>query len=156
MAEKNIAQEITSQLWAMANELRGNMDASEFRNYILGFMFYRYLSEHQERYLQETNLFEPEAGQTWNDAFREVASDPESRKEYLEDISSELGYAIAPEQTWASLVQKVNDDKIVPSDYQDLFDDFNKNAALNPNSEADFRGIFADINLGDSRLGRRL
>ena len=39
MAEKNIAQEITSQLWAMANELRGNMDASEFRNYILGFMF---------------------------------------------------------------------------------------------------------------------
>ena len=129
------------------------MDASEFRNYILGFMFYRYLSEHQERYLQETNLFEPEAGQTWNDAFREVASDPESRKEYLEDISSELGYAIAPEQTWASLVQKVNDDKIVPSDYQDLFDDFNKNAALNPNSEADFRGIFADINLGDSRLG---
>ncbi|MDC8419088.1 N-6 DNA methylase, partial [Lacticaseibacillus rhamnosus] len=153
MAEKNIAQEITSQLWAMANELRGNMDASEFRNYILGFMFYRYLSEHQERYLQETNLFEPEAGQTWNDAFREVASDPESRKEYLEDISSELGYAIAPEQTWASLVQKVNDDKIVPSDYQDLFDDFNKNAALNPNSEADFRGIFADINLGDSRLG---
>ncbi|OPH06483.1 type I restriction-modification system subunit M [Lacticaseibacillus paracasei] len=153
MAEKNDAQQITSQLWAMANELRGNMDASEFRNYILGFMFYRYLSDNQENYLRETGLFAPKDGQTWNDAFRDVASDPESRKEYLEDISSELGYAIAPEQTWATLVQKVNDDKIIPSDYQELFDDFNKNASLNPGAESDFRGIFADINLGDSRLG---
>lgn len=42
----NKAQEITSQLWEMANRLRSNMDASEYRNYILGFMFYRYLSEH--------------------------------------------------------------------------------------------------------------
>lgn len=40
-------QEISSKLWAMANELRGNMDAAEYKNYILAFMFYRYLSEHQ-------------------------------------------------------------------------------------------------------------
>ena len=40
---------IKSKVWAMANELRGNMDASEYKNYILAFMFYRYLSEHQER-----------------------------------------------------------------------------------------------------------
>jgi type I restriction enzyme M protein len=44
-------QSITSTLWAMANELRGNMDAGEFKNYILAFMFYRYLSEHQKAYL---------------------------------------------------------------------------------------------------------
>ena len=44
-------QEITNKIWAMANELRGNMDASEYKNYILAFMFYRYLSEHQEQYL---------------------------------------------------------------------------------------------------------
>ena len=47
---------ITSQLWAMANELRGNMDASEYRNYILGFMFYRYLSERQENHLFKNKI----------------------------------------------------------------------------------------------------
>lgn len=45
------AADVTSQIWEMANRLRGNMDASEYRNYILGFMFYRYLSERQEKYL---------------------------------------------------------------------------------------------------------
>ena len=39
------SQELATQLWAIANELRGNMDASKFKNYILGVIFYRYLSE---------------------------------------------------------------------------------------------------------------
>lgn len=51
------AKEVTSQIWEMANRLRGNMDASEYRNYILGFMFYRYLSERQEKYLFDNKVF---------------------------------------------------------------------------------------------------
>ena len=42
------ANDITTKLWAMANKLRGTMDASEYKNYILPFMFYRYLSENQD------------------------------------------------------------------------------------------------------------
>ena len=52
------AADVTSQIWEMANRLRGNMDASEYRNYILGFMFYRYLSERQEKYLFENQILE--------------------------------------------------------------------------------------------------
>lgn len=52
------AKEVTSQIWEMANRLRGNMDASEYRNYILGFMFYRYLSERQEKYLFDNKVFD--------------------------------------------------------------------------------------------------
>ena len=47
------ASELSTQLWAIANDLRGGMDANEFRNYILGTIFYRYLSERTEMYMQE-------------------------------------------------------------------------------------------------------
>lgn len=73
--------------------------------------------------------------------------------DYLEDISTTLGYAIAPEDTWASLTEKINNSEVIPSDYQTIFDHFNKNATLNSDAAQDFRGVFNDINLGDSRLG---
>lgn len=145
-------QTIQSKLWAMANELRGNMDASEYKNYILAFMFYRYLSIHQEEYLVSNNILDIAEGQTVNDAYLEQAMG-DDLPDYLEDISASLGYAIAPEDTWASLVQKIEDSKIIPSDYQTMFDNFNNNASLNREAVQDFRGVFNDVNLGDSRLG---
>lgn len=148
----NDIQTITSKLWAMANELRGTMDASEYKNYILAFMFYRYLSEHQEQYLVGNNVIDVEDGQSINDAYKEQAVD-EELNDYLEDISASLGYAIAPNDTWESLVNKINDSQVIPSDYQTIFDNFNKNAELNKEAAKDFRGVFNDINLGDSRLG---
>ncbi len=151
MSNSNL-QTITSKLWAMANELRGNMDAAEFKNYILAFMFYRYLSEYQEAYLVKYNVIDVAEGQSVNEAYREQAAG-EDLTDYLEDISSSLGYAIAPEDTWVSLNEKINDAQIIPSDYQTIFDNFNKNAELNKEAAKDFRGVFNDINLGDSRLG---
>lgn len=145
-------QTISSKLWAMANELRGNMDAAEYKNYILAFMFYRYLSEHQEQYLVSNSVIDVEEGKSVNQAYLEQANG-EDLSDYLEDISSTLGYAIAPLDTWASLIHKIDNSMVVPSDYQTIFDNFNKNAELNKNSVQDFRGVFNDVNLGDSRLG---
>lgn len=144
--------EITSKLWAMANELRGNMDAAEYKNYILAFMFYRYLSEHQEQYLVENNVINVAEGQSINDAYAKQVEE-DGLADYVEDISSSLGYAINPEDTWASLIHRVTDGKVIPSDYQDMFDHFNANATLNQAAVQDFRGVFNDVNLGDSRLG---
>lgn len=145
-------EEISSKLWAMANELRGNMDASEYKNYILAFMFYRYLSKHQEQYLVNDNVIDVGADQSPNQAYLEQATG-DDLGEYLEDISSSLGYAIAPLDTWDSLIYKIDNSTVVPSDYQTIFDNFNKNAQLNKDAEQDFRGVFNDVNLGDSRLG---
>lgn len=145
-------ENISSKLWAMANELRGNMDAAEYKNYILAFMFYRYLSEHQEQYLVDNNIIDVAEGQTINDAYIDQAEGDELA-DYLEDISSSLGYAIEPADTWQSLVEKIEESSVVPSDYQTIFDNFNKNAELNKHAEQDFRGVFNDVNLGDSRLG---
>ncbi|EGP4910206.1 type I restriction-modification system subunit M [Enterococcus faecium] len=136
------ASEITSKLWAMANKLRGTMDASEYKNYILPFMFYRYLSENQDEYLKKNGLEE----------YYEV-TDPEEKEDYLQEISRGIGYAIAPEYTWEQLVTKIENHQIKASDFQDLFDSFNANAKRNPLAEDDFANVFSDINLGDTRLG---
>ncbi len=148
----NNLQTITTTLWAMANELRGNMDAAEYKNYILAFMFYRYLSEHQEQYLVENNVIDVDVNESINKAYLQQANG-DDLNDYLEDISSSLGYAIAPLDTWKSLIQKIDNSMVIPSDYQTIFDNFNKNAELNKEAAKDFRGVFNDINLGDSRLG---
>ena len=136
------ANDITTKLWAMANKLRGTMDASEYKNYILPFMFYRYLSENQDVYLAQNGLEE----------FYDVIDD-EEQEDYLEDISSNLGYAIKPEYTWGRLVAKIENHRIKASDFQDMFDSFETQAKRNPMAEQDFANVFSDINLGDTRLG---
>lgn len=134
--------EITTKLWAMANKLRGTMDASEYKNYILPFMFYRYLSENQDDYLKTNHL---------EDYY--TITDNSEREEYLEEISRGLGYVIVPEYTWDNLVSKIENHRIKASDFQDMFDSFNTNAKRNPVAEADFANVFSDVNLGDTRLG---
>ncbi|GEO63461.1 type I restriction-modification system subunit M [Companilactobacillus nantensis] len=147
------AQEITSQIWEMANRLRSNMDASEYRNYILGFMFYRYLSEHQEERMVQNDLLDIADGQSVNEAYAEQAGG-DDLSDYLEELADSLGYAIAPQYTWQTIVDKVNNNSIAPSDFQDMLDDFNHNVDLNTNAKQDFHGVFADMNLGNSRLGQ--
>lgn len=149
------AQDVSSQLWSMANELRGTMDASEYRNYILGFMFYRYLSEKQEKYLIDNDIFDQVEGKSINDLYRQDAVG-DDLKDYLEDISGALGYAIAPEDTWTTLMEKIHDSKANAEDFQNIFDHFEENAQLNSFAEKDFRGFFADVNLNNSRLGNNL
>ncbi|MCD3193928.1 type I restriction-modification system subunit M [Clostridium botulinum C] len=136
------AKDITSKLWEMANKLRGTMDASEYKNYILPFMFYRYLSENQDEYLKVNGL----------EDFYEV-TDEDEKEEYLEEISKGIGYAIDPAYTWNKIVSKIENHKIKASDFQDMFDSFNTNAKRNAVAEADFANVFSDVNLGDTRLG---
>lgn len=141
-AKVTSARDITSKLWEMANKLRGTMDASEYKNYILPFMFYRYLSENQGTYLKDNHL----------EDFYEVI-DEEEKEEYLEEISKGIGYAISPDYVWEKIVAKIENHKIKASDFQDMFDSFNTNAKRNPMAEDDFANVFSDVNLGDTRLG---
>ena len=115
-------------------------------------MCYRYLSEHQEQYLVSNNLIDARDEESLNDAYCRQAT-TEELADYLEDISSSLGYAIAPTDTWESLLAKIDGGQVIPSDYQTLFDDFNSNAELNAQAAQDFKCVFNDINLGDTRLG---
>lgn len=82
---QNQANELSQKLWQIANDLRGQMDASEFKNYILGVIFYRYLSERTEMYMAE--ILEND-GLTYEQAFTD-----EEYKPVIEEWSlSKLGY----------------------------------------------------------------
>lgn len=141
--------QLESELWKMANELRGNMSPSEFQNYILGFMFYRYLSGHQKQYLIDQNPMGAKG-----DIYEAYLNIPDDEiVDYLIDTSASLGYAIRPLYTWDTLMDKINGKTLTPSFYQDMFDDFEKNAEMNKKSVQDFRNIFTDMNLTNSRLG---
>lgn len=133
-------ENIKQQLWQMANKLRGTMDAGEYKNYILPFMFYRYLSENQEDYLKKNAL----------EDFYTVTEEGE-KEDYLQEISRGIGYVIESDYTWNSLVTKIDKKTIKASDYQDMFLSFETNAKRN--EDAGFSNIFSDVNLGDTRLG---
>ncbi len=142
MNNNNNAEIIKSKLWEMANKLRGTMDASEYKNYILPFMFYRYLSFNQNDYLIKNDLSE------YN-----TITDENEKDEYLEDISKGIGYVIDNEYTWEKIVEKIEKHQIKASDYQTMFDLFKDNIKRNKDSEEDFSSVFSDVNLGDTRLG---
>lgn len=142
---------IESKLWQMANSLRGNMSANEFQNYILGFMFYRYLSTRQEKYLIDQDLLDLSEGQEPNAAYLTIPNG--ELNDYLRDISSTLGYAMRPEFTWKSLITNIDNNTINASTYEDAFKTFEDNAEINNKARQDFRNIFGDINLNDNRLG---
>lgn len=148
------AKEVTSQIWEMANRLRGNMDASEYRNYILGFMFYRYLSERQEKHLFDNKVFDenPDNISGINEEYAKEASG-EYLADYLDDIAGSLGYAIEPQYMWRTIVNEVNNNTITPDTFQNMFESFDNNLRLNSKATQDFTGVFDDMNLNNSRLG---
>lgn len=145
------ANELSQKLWAIANDLRGQMDASEFKNYILGVIFYRYLSERTEMYM--TDLLKNDDGITYEEAF----ADDEYRPVVEEWSLSKLGYVIKPENLFRNLIRKItkfeNDaDKFNVEDFEKAINDL-VGSTMGHESNKAFDGLFNDMRLQDSRLG---
>lgn len=144
------ANELSQKLWAIANELRGQMDASEFKNYILGVIFYRYLSERTEMYMAE--ILEND-GVTYEEAFAD-----DDYRPAVEDWSlSKLGYVIKPENLFHNLIHKItkfeNDaDKFSVEDFEKAINDL-VGSTMGHESNKAFDGLFNDMRLQDARLG---
>ena len=145
------AKEITNKVWDMANSLRGNMDASEYRNYILGFMFYRYLSERQVEYLFDFFKDRIKDIKDVNDEYKRASVG--EGDSIVGTLAKNRGYAIGPEYTWKTIVDEVNNNTIRPDTFQNMFNSFDKILKINPQAMNDYNGIFADMNLNNSRLG---
>ena len=141
--------ELHTQLWAMANDLRGSMDASEFKNYILGLIFYRYLSDKLLRFVNE-ELKDDEITyiEAWNnEEFKQDIID------LLVDSDSGLGYVIEPNNLWSTLIEKINIAQFDISMLAKAINDLTE-STLGLVSQRDFENLFDDMDLNASKLGK--
>ena len=141
--------ELHTQLWAMANDLRGSMDASEFKNYILGLIFYRYLSDKLLRFVNE-ELKDDEITyiEAWNnEEFKQDIID------LLVDSDSGLGYVIEPSNLWSTLIEKINIAQFDISMLAKAINDLTE-STLGLASQRDFENLFDDMDLNASKLGK--
>ena len=153
-------KQLEQQLWNIANTLRGKMDADEFRDYILGFIFYKYLSE---KMLIYANSILEEDGIT----YQSIDEKTEDGKAYLEAVHEEaidkLGYFLKPSELFSEIARrgnaKVEDDEgesgsnFILQDLTNILKNIEK-STMGTASEDDFDNLFEDLDLTSTKLGR--
>lgn len=137
---------LESKLWAIADELRGNMDANEFKNYILGFVFYRYLSEkleiHLNNELKEDGI-----------SFQEAYEDDDLKEDLEMEGIEALGYFIHPNLLFSSIIEKCKVGEFILDDLSEALNEIS-NSSMHHESEDDFINLFEDVDLHSSKLGK--
>lgn len=148
-------KQLEQQLWNIANTLRGKMNADEFRDYILGFIFYKYLSEKMHLY---ANQILAEDGITFNS----LDESSEDGQEYLEAIKEEalekLGYYLSPSELFSNIAKKGNNnaegvDNFILEDLTKILHNI-EHSTMGTESEDDFDNLFEDLDLTSSKLGK--
>lgn len=142
------SQELANKLWAIANDLRGSMGSDKFKNYILGVIFYRYLSEKTEAYMNDLLK---------NDGvtYREALEDEEFAPVVKEWSIEHLGYIIQPEHLFGSLIKSINEKTFSIADFERAIKELT-NSTIGQESEAAFDKLFDDMNLQDKDLGKEV
>lgn len=141
------------QLWAVANTLRGKMNADEYKNYILGFIFYKYLSERLEKYVNETLL----ASEKFK--FTELKDDAPELEEIKIACVDHFGFFLKPRELFAYLIRKgkgeiENQSTFILEDLKNVLTAIEKTSDGTA-SEDDFKGLFDDVDFNSSKLGSR-
>ncbi len=142
----NQRQVLEKRLWAIANELRGNMGADEFRDYVLGLIFYKFLSEKVERAANK----ELEAD---NLKFKDVLSDQELLNDLKEWLLETLGYFIEPKHLFRNLANRAISKEVIIEDLGNAFKAVEQ-STIGFDSEDEFAGLFEDVDLTSSKLGK--
>ncbi|MFV4927310.1 type I restriction-modification system subunit M [Lactobacillus delbrueckii subsp. allosunkii] len=145
MAEENSTVSLQSGLFAAADVLRSKMDANEYKNYLLGTVFYKYLSDQQLYKLAE------DAGEddVTLDKAQKIYEENLEEEDLLEEVKDELGYLIEPEYTYTKILDNANDGSF---QLNQLGDAFNKLESQG----SSFEGLFDDYDLYSKRLGQNL
>ncbi|MDY0181408.1 type I restriction-modification system subunit M [Aliarcobacter skirrowii] len=151
MGEEN-KKALEQQLWNIANELRGKMDADEFRDYILGFIFYKYLSEKIENF---TNELLKEDGITFTSLDSNNLEHNEILNSLKDDCVQQLGYFLKPNELFSAMAKKGNSDNnnFILDDLTQVLRHIEQ-STMGTESEDDFEHLFEDLDLTSTKLGR--
>ena len=138
--------ELHRAIWAIADELRGAVDGWDFKNYILGTMFYRYISENITNYI---NTGEIEAGNVDFD-FAQISD--EMAEQAREGLVQEKGFFILPSELFCNVRAKAKDDENLNETLERAFRHIEE-SAKGSESESDFAGLFDDFDVNSNKLG---
>ena len=135
--------ELHRRIWQIANEVRGSVDGWDFKQYVLGTLFYRFISENFSAYI--------EAGDDSVD-YASFPDDSPILEQIKEDTIKTKGYFIYPSQLFENVAKNANDNPNLNTDLKAIFNAI-ESSANGYDSEQDIKGLFADFDTTSSRLG---
>ena len=131
-------QQLASKIWESANKMRSKIEANEYKDYILGFIFYKFLSEKEVKYLKAND---------WTDEY--LPDLKEEDTETVESIQKNLGYYISYENLFSTWLKKGRDFSV--QNVRDALSAFSR--LINPTHKKVFDGVFDTLQTGLSKLG---
>ena len=139
-------EELHKAIWNIANDLRGSVDGWDFKQYVLGFMFYRYISENITDYI---NAGEYEAGNT---AFNYADISDEEAEQVRDDMVKTKGFFILPSQLFVNVRKRAKNDADLNETLEKIFKAI-EGSAQGTDSEENFKGLFDDVDVNSNKLG---
>lgn len=131
-------QQLAAKIWESANKMRSKIEANEYKDYILGFIFYKFLSEKEVKYLKEND---------WTDDYLPELTEEDT--ETVESVQKNLGYFISYDNLFSTWLEKGRDFSV--QDVRDALSAFNR--LINATHKKVFEGIFDTLQTGLSKLG---
>ncbi|NBP69061.1 MAG: type I restriction-modification system subunit M [Cytophagia bacterium] len=148
-----MSEKLEQLLWRIADTLRGKMDADDFRDYILGFIFYKYLSERMHAYADE--VLEPD-GITYLDIDEDNKQDKLILEHVREEAIDALGYFLKPSELFGALASRTNAEgkaHFILADLSRILTNIEQ-STMGTASEEEFSHLFEDLDLSSSKLGK--
>lgn len=146
MTKEQERDELHRTIWQIANDLRGSVDGWDFKAYVLGFLFYRFISENLSSYI---NKEEQRTGNSNFDYAKITDKDAEFGRA---DTVKEKGFYILPSELFANVRSKAKNDANLNETLSKVFKNI-ENSAKGTDSEDDMRGLFDDIDVNSNKLG---
>ena len=140
-------EELHRAIWSIADELRGSVDGWDFKAYVLGIMFYRYISENLTAYIDNG---EQKAG---NSGFSYASISDEMAENAREDMINTKGFFILPSELFCNLRKRAKDDENLNVTLETILKNI-EDSAKGTQSEKNFLGLFEDIDVNSNKLGK--